>query len=75
MDLRELADLMFPDVTETVEDIAYLTEQLAQVRYNIESMESQLRTYDNLVDYATVDLEISEVEVYTPVAPVEQHSI
>lgn len=57
---------------ETVEDIAYLTEQLAQVRYNIESMESQLRTYDNLVDYATVDLEISEVEVYTPVAPVEQ---
>ena len=57
---------------ETVEDIAYLTEQLAQVRYNIESMESQLRTYDNLVDYATVDLDISEVEVYTPVAPVEQ---
>jgi hypothetical protein len=57
---------------ETVEDIAYLTEQLAQVRYNIESMESQLRTYDNLVDYATVDLEISEVEIYTPVAPVEQ---
>ena len=30
-------------------------------------MESQLRTYDNLVDYATIQLDVSEVEVYTEV--------
>lgn len=30
-------------------------------------MESQLRSYDNRVDYSTVYLYIDEVEVYTPV--------
>ena len=30
-------------------------------------MESQLRTYDNRVDYSTVYLNINEVEVLTPV--------
>ena len=29
-------------------------------------MESQLRTMDNLIDYATINLYISEVETYTP---------
>ena len=30
--------------------------------YEIESYESQLRTYDNLIDYTTVTIYISEVE-------------
>ena len=45
-----------------------IEERLTQVRYELESVTSQLRVYDNLVDYATVTLYISEVVEYTPVA-------
>ena len=51
---------------ENIEDIAYLTEQLTEVRYNIESMESTLRVYDDLVDFSTVNFNINEVQVLTP---------
>lgn len=51
---------------ETMEDIIAIEERLSQIRYEIESMESQLRTYDNLVDFSTVSLNIREVEVLTP---------
>lgn len=46
-------------------DILEIESRLTEVRYELESIESQLRTYDNLVDYATVDLSISEVQVLT----------
>ena len=49
-----------------MEDIIAIEERLSQIRYEIESMESQLRTYDNLVDFSTVSLNIREVEVLTP---------
>ena len=52
---------------ETIEDIITIEERLSNVRYQLESMESQLRTYDNKVDYSTVYLNIDEVEIYTPV--------
>ncbi|MGN0330655.1 MAG: DUF4349 domain-containing protein [Kineothrix sp.] len=55
---------------ESIEDILVLEERLSQVRYELESMESQLRTYDNLIDYSTVYLSISEVEQLTPVKEV-----
>lgn len=45
-----------------MDDIIQIQSQLTQVRYEIESYESQLRTYDNLVDYSTVNLNISEVK-------------
>ncbi len=51
---------------QTVEDITYLTQRLTEVRYSIESMERQLRVYDNQVDYATINLDIHEVEILTP---------
>lgn len=51
---------------ETVEDIITIEGRLSEVRYQIESMESQLRTYDNKIDYSTVYLSIDEVERYTP---------
>ncbi|MDE6212515.1 MAG: DUF4349 domain-containing protein, partial [Lachnospiraceae bacterium] len=38
---------------------------LSEVRYQIESMESQLRTYDNKIDYSTVYLSIEEVRKYS----------
>ena len=52
---------------ESVEDIITIEERLSGVRYQIESMESQLRTYDNKITYSTVNLEIEEVQELTPV--------
>ncbi len=37
------------------------------MQYQIESMEAQLRTFDNKVDYSTVYLDVSEVQELTPV--------
>ncbi|MBQ9990304.1 MAG: DUF4349 domain-containing protein [Lachnospiraceae bacterium] len=51
---------------QSIEDIIALESRLSEVRYQIESMEAQLRTYDNLVDYSTINLYIQEVERYTP---------
>ena len=51
---------------ESIEDIITIEQRLSDVRYQLESMESQLRTYDNQVDYSTVYLYIEEVEIYTP---------
>lgn len=52
---------------ESIEDIIVIEQRLSEVRYQLESMESQLRTYDNQVDYSTVYLTVDEVEIYTPV--------
>lgn len=59
-----LIELM--EQAETVEDIITIEGRLSEVRYQLESMESQLRTYDNKIDYSTVYLSIDEVERYTP---------
>lgn len=45
-----------------VEDIIAAREKLTEVIYEIESLKSQLRTYDNLVEYTTVTINIDEVE-------------
>ena len=58
MELLENAD--------TMEDIIVIESRLSEVRYQIESMESQLRTFDNQVDYSTVHINVEEVEHYTP---------
>lgn len=50
---------------DTMEDIIALESRLSEVRYQIESMESRLRTYDNLVDYSTVHINVEEVERIT----------
>ena len=57
---------------EILEDIITLENRLTNVRYQIESMESQLRTYDDQVDYSTVYLNMQEVKVYTPVEEKEE---
>lgn len=57
---------------ESIEDIITIESRLSNVQYQIESMESQLRTFDNKVDYSTVYLYIDEVEELTPVEVVEE---
>ena len=51
---------------ESVEDIIAIEQRLSEVRYELESMESQLRALLNQVDYSTVHLNINEVRQYTP---------
>ena len=46
----------FLEKAETLEDIITLEDRMSTVRYQLESMESQLRTYDNMVDYSTVHM-------------------
>ena len=50
---------------ENLSEVLEIESRLTDVRYELQSIESQLRTYDNLVDYATISLNISEVKVYT----------
>ena len=52
--------------SETMSDLLEIEARLTDVRYELESVGSQLRTYDNLVNYATVHLNIEEVREYTP---------
>ena len=54
---------------ETVEDIITIEGRLSEVRYQLESYASQLRTFDNQVDYSTVNINIREVERETKAEP------
>lgn len=54
---------------ETVEDIITIESRLSEVRYQLESYTSQLRTFDNQVDYSTVHINIHEVDRETKVEP------
>ncbi len=45
-----------------LDQILALESKLSELRYEINSYESQLRTYDNQIDYSTVNISISEVE-------------
>lgn len=52
---------------ETLDEILTLESRLSDIRYQLESMERQLRTYDNQIEYSTVYLSIQEVVELTPV--------
>ena len=52
---------------ENMSDLLEIEARLSDVRYELEHYSSQLRLYDNQVDYATIYLFISEVQEYTPV--------
>ena len=56
---------------DSLENIIELENRLTEVRYEIESYESRLRTMNNQVEYSTVNLSIQEVKEYTP-EPVEE---
>ena len=61
MELLEKAD--------NLQDLLTIEERLTYVRYELESYESQLRTYDNQIDYSTIHLSIREVKVLTAPEP------
>lgn len=56
---------------ETLEDILQIEARLTDVRYELERYASYLRTLENQVSYATVNINITEVTEYTPVVEEE----
>ena len=52
---------------DNMTDLLEIEARLTDVRYELENYASQLRLYDNQIDYATIYLNISEVQEYTPV--------
>lgn len=53
-----------------LESLITLEARLSEVRYEIESIQRNLRNLDQKLAYSTIDLEVSEVEKYTPYVPV-----
>ena len=51
---------------ESVEDIIKIEDKLTDVRYDIESIQSKLKNWDRKLSYSTMNLNVSEVEIYTP---------
>ena len=52
---------------DNMTDLLEIEARLTDVRYELENHASQLRLYDNQIDYATIYLYIEEVQEYTPV--------
>ena len=52
---------------ENMADLLEIEARLTDVRYELETVTSQLRVLSNQVDYATIHLYISQVKVYTEV--------
>lgn len=50
---------------ENMSDLLQIEARLTDVRYELESVTSQLRVLENQVDYATIYLDIEEVRDYT----------
>lgn len=64
---QTLLDLMAK--AETMSDLLTIESRLTEVRYELENINSQLRVYDNKINYATIHLDISEVVEYTEPEP------
>lgn len=60
-----LLELM--EQAETMTDLLEVEARLTDVRYELESVTSQLNVLKNQVSYSTVNLSVSEVQQYTPV--------
>lgn len=52
---------------ENMSDLLEIEARLSDVRYELEQVTSQLRLYNNQIDFATIHLNLSEVQEYTPV--------
>lgn len=59
---EEAQYLAILDKAVTVEEILQVTDYLSNVRYEIESIEGQLKYYDSNVDYSTISLTLTEDE-------------
>ena len=58
--------------SEDVDSLIALEQRLADVRYELESIERNLRNLDLQISYSTVNLNLEEVEIYTPTVSVQR---
>lgn len=68
--IQEERLLSMLEASADLESLIALEARLSEVRYEIEQIERSLRDLDQRLSYSTVTLEIREVEIYTPTAPV-----
>ena len=61
---KRLVELL--DKAETVSDVIEIENELTEVRYRIESLQTSLRGWDRRVSWSTIYLTINEVKEYTP---------
>ena len=59
---EETALLEMMEKAASLSDLMSIRSRLTDVRYQLDSYESQLRKYDSLIDYSTVSVSVSEVE-------------
>ena len=64
---QEAKVLEFYDRAETLDDLMSVEARLSDIRYEIEYHEAQIKNYDLLVAYSTLNLTVNETKVYTPV--------
>jgi hypothetical protein len=69
LEIQQERLLALLEKADKIEDIIALEERLSTVRYKLEQNASIIRTYDNLVEYATITLSINEVIRITPIEP------
>lgn len=55
-----------------LESLIALEQRLSEVRYEIESIERNLRNLDQKLAYSTISIDLHEVEIYTPTAQVQR---
>ena len=61
---KRLLELL--DQAETVSDVIEIENELTDVRYRIESLQTSLRGWDRRVNWSTLYLAVNEVKEYTP---------
>lgn len=69
LEIQQERLLALLEKADTLEEIIALESRLSEVRYELERHGKTLRTYDNLVDYATITLYIQEVVRMTTPKP------
>ena len=64
--IQEERLLQMLDVADTIEDMITVEKRLTEVQSQLNIYNTRLATYDLDVEYSTVNLNIDEVEIYTP---------
>jgi len=59
---------------EKIPDMLTIEERLGDIRYQIETLTSTLRNWQNQADYSYLNLSVSEVEEYMEIVPVQQRT-
>jgi hypothetical protein len=64
--------LAMMEKTDNIKSLIELEERLTEVRYEYEAIERKLINWQNQVDYSSINLNLQEVAIYTPVVPVQR---